>query len=79
MPQERIINRNPYLYGPGPIRRVPKGRMGYYGSLPPVQGFTMAALHGLVIALAGGLSYKYMFGDPQIRAIEKYYQENPPR
>jgi hypothetical protein len=75
----RIINRNPYLFGPGPVRRIPKGPLSYYGRLPALQGFTMAALHGTVIALAGGLLFKFTTLDPQIKAIEDYYKENPPR
>jgi hypothetical protein len=77
--EERIINRNPYLFGPGPVRRVPKGFLTSYGRMPPVQGFTMAAVHGMIIALGGALIFKYGFGDPQIKAIEDYYKENPPR
>jgi hypothetical protein len=77
--EQRIVNRNPYLYGPGPVRRVPKGMLTSYGNMPPLQGFTMAVVHGGVLALAGCLVFKYGFGDPQIKAIENYYKENPPR
>lgn len=76
---DRIINRNPYLYGPGPIRRVPKGPMSYYGRLPPLKGFSMAAIHGVAFALTGSFLFKFFVGDPQIKAIEDYYRENPPR
>jgi hypothetical protein len=76
---ERIINRNPYLFGPGPIKRTPSGLGSYYGKLPPLQGFSMAAIHGCIFALTGGLIYKYGFGDPQIRTIKQYYIDNPPR
>lgn len=79
MAGERLINRNPYLFGPGPVKRVPKGAFTSYGRLPPLQGFSMAALHGVALALTGSLLFKYTFGDPQIRAIEQYYEENPPR
>jgi hypothetical protein len=79
MAGERIINRNPYLYGPGPVRRRPKGAMSYYGKLPPLQGFTMAAVHGVALAFAGSFAFKYFVGDEQIRGIESYYKENPPR
>ena len=79
MAQERLINRNPYLYGPGPVRRVPKGFMTFYGRMPPLQGFSLAAAHGVAIAVAGAMGFKYFYGDPQIRAIEQYYEENPPR
>lgn len=76
----KIINYNKYLFGPGPVRRAPKSGFGaYYANMPPVRGFSMAAFHGIVLSLAGGLGYKYFFGDPQIRSIEQYYIDNPPR
>ena len=78
--EERIINRNPYLFGPGPVRRVPTtGFMSMYGKMPPVQGFSLAAIHGCIFAVGGALIFKYGFGDPEIKAIEDYYKENPPR
>jgi hypothetical protein len=76
---ERIINRNPYLYGPGPVHRTPKGHMSFFGKLPALQGFSAAAASGVALALLGGFGFKYFFGDPNIRAIENYYKENPPR
>ena len=63
----------------GPIRRVPSGLASYYGRLPPLQGFSMAAAHGVVFALAGALIWKYTYGNPAIKKIEDYYKENPPR
>ena len=79
MTGERIINKNPYLYGPGPVRRMPSGLGSYYGRLPALHGFSMAVIHGTVLALTGGFIFKYGFGDPQIKTIENYYKENPPR
>ena len=79
MAGERLINKNPYLYGPGPVRRVPKGMFSYYGRLPPLQGFSAAALTGAAIAFTGSMVFKIFIGDPQIKAIEDYYKENPPR
>ena len=76
---ERIINRNPYLYGPGPVKRVPKGMFTMYSRMPPVQGFAMAAAHAVALGLVGSCIFKYTIGDPQIRQIEEYYKENPPR
>lgn len=76
---ERIVNRNPYLYGPGPIRRVPSGMGSYYGKLPPLQGFTMAVVHGTVISLVGGYAWKVLYGDPDAKALKQYYVDNPPR
>jgi len=79
MTGERIINRNPYLYGPGPVRRRPSGALSYYARMPAKQGFATAALHGIALALTGSFCFKFFVGDPQIRAIEEYYKENPPR
>ena len=76
MAGDRIINRNPYLFGPGPIKRVPKGPMTMYSRMTPVRGFGMAAAHGVVLGLVGGFIFKFAIGDPQIRAIEEYYKEN---
>jgi hypothetical protein len=53
--------------------------MSYYGKLPPLQGFTMAAVHGVALAFCGSFAFKYFVGDPEIRGIESYYKENPPR
>jgi hypothetical protein len=77
---ERIINRNPYLYGPGPVKRIPSSPFfSYFGRLPPMAGFAQAATFGVGVALAGSFGYKWILGDPQIRAIEEYYRQNPPR
>lgn len=76
---ERIINRNPELFGPGPVKRIPKGVFTMYSRMPPVQGFTMAAGHAVVLGLIGSFAFKWTIGDPQIREIEEYYKENPPR
>jgi hypothetical protein len=75
----RLVNYNPFLFGPGPVRRTPSGVGSYYGRVPALQGFSMAAIHGTIIALAGGFAFKYFIGDPQIKTIETYYRENPPR
>ena len=76
---ERLINRNPYLFGPGPVKRIPTGTLTSYGRMPPLQGCSMAAMHGIGLALAGSFAFKFFIGDPEIRTIEKYYEENPPR
>jgi hypothetical protein len=75
----RLINRNPYLYGPGPVFRRPTGFLSYYGNLPPAKGFTAAALTGMVIALTGSMCLKIFYCDPRAKAIEDYYKENPPQ
>ena len=50
-----------------------------YAFMSPVRGFSMAATHGMIVALAGAMAFKLLVGDPQIKAIEDYYKENPPR
>mmetsp|Transcript_20970 Transcript_20970/g.51517 ORF Transcript_20970/g.51517 Transcript_20970/m.51517 type:complete len:115 (+) Transcript_20970:146-490(+) len=77
---EKIINYNKRLFGPGPLARVPApGIRGYYARMPPLQGFTMAAVHGVTMGLGVSLYYKFFMGDPDTRTIKQYYEENPPR
>lgn len=77
---ERVINYNKKLYGPGPVARMPvSGIRGYYARMPPLQGFSMAATHGVILGLATGLYYKYFMADVDTKKIEQYYRENPPR
>ena len=76
----RIINYNKRLFGPGPVNRVPAaGLRGYYARMPPLKGFSMCAAHGTAMGLAVATFYKFAMGDPDTRAIEAYYRENPPR
>ena len=76
----RIINRNMYLFGPGPVKRVaPEGFLTSYSRMEPPRAFVMAALHGVIFSLVGSISFKVLVLDPQIKAIEDYYIENPPR
>lgn len=72
---ERVVNRNPALFGPGPLARRPAG----IGARPPLQGLVICAAQGLAVALAGGFVYKVSMGDPGIKAIDDYYKENPPK
>ena len=72
---ERIINRNPQLYGPGPLAR----RMAGIGAKPPLQGLVTVATQGLALAIVGAFAWKWTVGDPMINDIEKYYKENPSR
>lgn len=72
---DRIVNRNPRLYGPGPLARRPSG----LGAKPPLQGLVICAGQAMAIALAGGLAYRIFYGDPRIRKVEEYYKEHPPR
>ena len=74
-----LVNKNPFLFGPGPVRRIPKGAFTATGRMPPLQGFSVAAAQGVALALAVSFGYKIFFGDPQVKQIEKYYRENPPR
>ena len=70
-----IVNRNPLLYGPGPLARKPGG----LGAGPPLRGLVITAMQGIAFGLAGGFGYKFFIGDPGIQAIEDYYKENPTR
>lgn len=72
---ERLINRNPYLYGPGPVARRPSG----IGAMDPLKGLVTCAAQGLGVALIGAFGYKFLIGDPGIQKVEDYYKENPPR
>ena len=72
---DRIVNRNPKLFGPGPLARRPSG----LGAKPPLQGLVMVAAQGIGIAVAGGFCYSYFFGYPRLRMIEQYYRDHPPR
>lgn len=72
---ERIINRNKWLYGPGPLGRRPTG----LGARPPLQGLVICAAQGVAVALAGGIAYNVFLGNPGMKAIDDYYKENPTR
>jgi hypothetical protein len=73
---ERLINRNPLLYGPGPVARRPDGGIG---AMPPLRGLVVCASQGIAVGLAGGLIYNVVWGNPGIKKVEDYYKENPPR
>ena len=75
MSAERLINRNPVLYGPGPLARRPGG----LGAMDPLRGLVICASGGIAFALSGALFYKFFIGDPGIKKVEDYYKENPPR
>ena len=74
---ERLINRNPYLFGPGPVARRPAE--GSIGAMPPLRGLVVCASQGLAVGLVGGIAYNVFLGNPQIAKVEAYYEENPPR
>ncbi|GAX17881.1 hypothetical protein FisN_18Hh085 [Fistulifera solaris] len=74
-----LVNKNPFLFGPGPVKRIPQGAFTQYGRMPPLQGFSLAAAQGVALALTVSFAYKTFFGDPQVKQIENYYRENPPR
>lgn len=73
---ERIVNKQPRLYGPGPVKRV---SATYYGKMPPLRGFAMCAAQGVALGIAVSLAFKFGMADPSTRAIEEYYKENPPK
>jgi hypothetical protein len=73
---ERIVNKDPRLFGPGPVRRVSPA---YYGKMSALRGFAMCATHGIALGLAVALTYKFTMADPSTRTIEEYYRENPPK
>ena len=58
---ERLINRNPELFGPGPLARRPAGGIG---AMPPLKGLVACATQGLAVALLGGLAYNFFIGKP---------------
>lgn len=72
---DRIVNRNPKLFGPGPLARRPGG----LGAKPPLQGLVIVAAQGLAIAITGGMCYRFFIGNPKLNMIEEYYKEHPPR
>jgi hypothetical protein len=71
-----VVNRNPLLYGPGPLARKHAGGIG---AGPPLRGLIICASQGIAFGLAGGLFYNVFIGNPGIKAIEDYYKENPTR
>jgi len=76
----RVINYNKRLFGPGPVARMPApGLQGYYARMPPLLGFTYAAVHGTILGLISASVYKFGFGDPDSTSINEFYEENPPR
>lgn len=70
-----VVNRNHTLYGPGPLAR----RMGGIAGRPPLQSLVITATQGIFVGLACGFAWKFGWGDPETKAFEDYYKENPPR
>jgi hypothetical protein len=70
----RIINKNMWLYGPGPVLRKPTG----LGTRPPLQGLVICASQGLVVSLLAAFAYRIFISNPETKKIENYYKENPP-
>ena len=80
MAGERLINYNKRLFGPGPVAWKPgSGISGYYQRMSPLKGFSMCAAHGTAMGFAAAIFFKLTYMDPDTRAIEAYYKENPPR
>jgi hypothetical protein len=67
---ERIVNRNPSLYGPGPVAR----RMGGLGSRKPLHSLVAIASQGIVLSISLAFAWKYTFGVKEIKVFEDYYQ-----
>lgn len=74
MTAARLINKSMWLYGPGPVMRKPAG----LGSRPPLQGLVLCACQATVISLTVAFSYRIFVANPETKAIEEYYKENPP-
>lgn len=72
---DRIVNKNPFLYGPGPVSRPPRG----LGAKPPLAAFKICAFQALGVAFVGGFAYNFLIGNDTIKKIEKYYEEHPVR
>lgn len=68
-----IPNQNPWLYGPGPFKRVPTGP----AAGPPLAGLVKVCLQGLVLASAATFAVKKVYVDPQRRAYKEYYEKHP--
>jgi len=72
----RIVNKNKWLFGPGPLgRRAVSG----IGAMPPLKGLVTCAVQAGVVGLAGGLGYLVLIGNPGVKSIDDYYKENPTR
>ena len=70
----RVINRNPYLFGPGPL-----ARRSALTNESPVKSLVVMASQGSVLALGLAFAWKFGWGDPELKQFEDYYKENPPR
>ena len=66
-------NRNPRLYGPGPVFRPGKGP----ATGPPLQGLIKVAVQGCVLGFIGAMAYKVAIKDPTQRDVEEYYKKHP--
>jgi hypothetical protein len=73
---DRVINKNKWLYGPGPLARRPTGGIA---AMPPLRGLVTCAAYGMAVSLAGGFGYLVFYGNPATKQIEDYYKENPTR
>ena len=73
---DRMVNRNKWLYGPGPLARRPTSGIG---AMPPLRGLVTCAIQGGVVSLVGGFAYLLLVGNPGMKKIEDYYKANPTR
>ena len=72
----RLINKNKWLYGPGPLGRRPTSGIA---AMPPLRGLVTCAMQGGVVSLVGGFAYLILVGNPGMKQVEDYYKENPTR
>jgi hypothetical protein len=77
MAGERIINRNPYLLWTGPGHLSPKGTMSLLRKIASLRRVHNGC-RPQVIAFWGSIQV-LCWRSTQIRGIEGYYKENPPR
>lgn len=66
-------NRNPKLYGPGPVFRAGKGP----AAGPPLQSLIKVAVQGCALGFVAAMAYKVTIKDPTQRDVEEYYKKHP--
>jgi len=66
-------NRNPRLYGPGPVFRAGKGP----AAGAPLASLMKVAVQGAALGFVAAMAYKVTIKDPTQRAVDEYYKKNP--
>merc|ERR1711862_297235 len=64
-------NRNPYLYGPGPVNRLGKK----FARMPPLQGLVRCIAEATVIGCIGGYVWYVTVKEPWERGVKEYYED----